>query len=368
MAGILAALLLWLETLATNPAAVSPQQLTELTNQLRTEVMALDPTPTPAIPEPVTVDRFMAWWYPGEPACTAVAEARTAELDVVKPEFFVIRAGGELEFMTEAAYGCNGYTEARAAEIRDLAPEQFVMVSASYAPEMDAFLQQDTATGEHVERLVTFVVENQFTGVELDFEDFGGWTPEIYERYKVFVTRLGTALHAKDKQLMIDLPAVRNDVEEAWYTLRLAELEQLPVDYLVVMGYDYQFDHGVGQPVAPLTWLREVVHFSLQRLQDDSKLVIGIPAYGYVGNFSDSTIRIMTHEQASAHRLFDQATRDSSSAEFIATGAREVLVYSDATSVAEKIKTIGEAGVGVVSIWHLGGNLLPELPLYKKVQ
>lgn len=343
-----------------HPNELTPQKVNEFKIELTDIQAELEAGSAPVVPVPVAIDTVMGWWYPGEPACDALIEVANANLEVVKPEYFVIRDGGRFEFMTEERYGCNGYSEANIAAVKRLAPEQFVMVSASYAQDMDAFLRQDERTGEYTDRLVSFAVETGFTGVELDFEDFGGWTPDIYERYKAFVTRLGNALHAEGKELMLALPAVRNETEEQWYTLRLAELERLPVDHLVIMGYDYQYDHGAGQPVAPLDWLAEVVRFSQQRVSDDSKLVIGVPSYGYEVDAADGRIRITTAAQAATNPLYATAERDPRSMELIAKRGGSVLVYQDAVSIQAKLDTIAENGIGRVSIWHFGGN--PWIP------
>ena len=233
---------------------------------------------------PMTTGRTeitMAWMYPGEPACTALEEAKEIDVDILKPEYFLVTNGGKMELMTEEVYGCNGYSKANVAAVKAASKEQYVMVSSSYAEDMRLFLEEDATSGIHADTLVAFVVEERFEGVELDFEDYGGWTPEVYASYKQFLQRLGDQLHAAGKKLMIDVPAVSNDIEEKWYVLRLADFSTLPVDYVVVMAYDYQYDHGVGEPVAPFSWIAAVASFTKSRYMDVSKIVMGIPAYGY---------------------------------------------------------------------------------------
>ncbi len=359
---LLGALLAWLQLYNELPADADINDLHVIQDQLIAEANKQQTTIISNLPQPVTIPitTTMAWWYPGEPACQAIIEAEQMQLDVVKPEYFVIRDGGRFELMSEELYGCNGYSQRNVEVTRSLAAQQFVMVSSAYAPDMDIFLTYDGKTGEYTEQLVNFVIENNFTGVELDFEDFGGWTQDIYERYKDFVTRLGTELHSEGKQLMIDLPAVRSETEQQWYSLRLSELEKLPVDYMVIMAYDYQFDHGVGQPVSPLDWLSEVVLFTRMQVEDDSRLVIGVPSYGYVGDIKTGRIRIVTNEQAKEHPLFNMAIRDERSAELIANNDQEYLIYQDAQSIQAKINTISQNGIGKISIWHLGGNPLHQ--------
>lgn len=339
------------ETVTVNELQAISEQLESFSDLINTDVDTFEPT---------KIDTYMAWLYPGAPACEAVKEASEFSFDVLKPEYFAVRDGGDFEFITADNYECNGYSVENAEQIKELSDEQFVMISSSYAQDMALFLSKDQQNNAYTQQIVDFVVENDFTGAELDFEDYGGWTSEIYVQYKAFVTRLGNALQAENKQLIIDLPPVRNKSEEAWYTFRLAELEQLPVDYIVIMGYDYQFDHGVGEPVAPLDWLEEVILFTRNSLKDTSKIVIGVPSYGYVGNTGSGQINILTKEQASSRTLFDSAVRDGESAEMIAERGQQVLVYQDQVSLDAKIAVVEKMGINKVSVWHLGGNVLPS--------
>lgn len=360
VAAILVGISTWLTMYLHSPQNTSLLELNRLLQQLQTATMEQEQETSPAADVvPVSLHTRMGWIYPGEPACDALADAAAYRFDVIKPEFFLVTGGGALEFMTDDRYVCNGFSAMQTEQVRSLSDEQFVMVSSSYAQHMEQFLRADAAHGEHTERLVEFVVQEDFTGVELDFEDYGGWTPDIYEQYRAFLERLGTALHAAGKELMIDLPPVRNADEEAWYVFRLGDFTDLPVDYIVIMGYDYQFDHGVGEPVAPLDWLAEVVQFSQQRVGSEQQLVIGIPSYGYVGNRASGDIQIVTYEQATVHPLYSALQRDTTSAELMASDASTVLVVQDTESIEQKIKTVTENGVGAISLWHLGGNQLP---------
>lgn len=297
----------------------------------------------------------MAWIYPGEPACDALAEAKERDIDILKPEYFLVTTGGKLEKMTEELYGCNGYSKANVATVRATSEEQYVMVSSSYAEDMRLFLEKDVSAGTHIATLVEFVEKEEFEGVELDFEDYGGWTPEVYGLYKQFLQRLGEKLHAKGKKLMVDVPAVSNEIEENWYVLRLADMALLPVDYLVVMAYDYQYDHGVGEPIAPLDWITEVANFTLSRYPERTKIVMGIPAYGYKGRGA-TNIQIMTRDQLATMPGYSTAERDTASGEMTWRTGKSTFVYQDEVSLRMKREVILEAGISSVSVWHLGGN------------
>ena len=313
--------------------------------------------PEPEKPDPVPLGTVSAWVYPGPPACGALQEAMDGRgIDVLKVEYFSVRDGGVFELFTEDDYGCNGYSTTSAAQIRALSREQFITVSSAYARDMAAFLAVDNSTGEYTDQIVALTVAEEFTGVEIDFEDFGGWSAADYAAFKEFITRLGNELHGQGKELMIDMPPVSNATEEAWYQIRLPDLIDLPIDHVVIMAYDYQFDHGSGAPVAPLEWISDIVAFTLERYPYPDQLSIGVPSYGYQARISGGPIQIKTKEQLENVAGFSGAERDVESMEMMWRNRGVQYVYQDSESIQAKVDTILESGVGNVSIWHLGGN------------
>ena len=300
---------------------------------------------------------IMAWVYPGSPACGARDELSDGrKIYTLKVEYFRVEDGGMLRLLDEARAGCNGFSEKNIAYLKRYSLTQYVTVSTADTSNMDLFLEADDRTGTHVAELVLFVVEHGFTGVEIDFEDFGNWDQKIYERYKAFITRLGSELHRHNKKLMVDGPATGNAEEEAWYSWRYNDFTTLPVDQLVVMAYDYQFDTGAGNPVAPLAWIRDVVRWVVSRYPDKNRLTIGIPSYGYRGTTGTQRFTLLTHHELQREPGFEQATRDSSSGEMTWERNGISYFYQDSRSMALKREVIESLGIRSISVWHLGGN------------
>ncbi|MDD5083656.1 MAG: glycosyl hydrolase family 18 protein [Candidatus Moranbacteria bacterium] len=299
----------------------------------------------------------MAWIYPGEPACKAPDEyANIGIVDVLKSEYFTVSDEGKLVFLTEKEAGCNGYSPENVAGMKKHSKGQYATVSSSYAKNMDVFLRKSLGGDDTIRTLVEFVVNNDMTGIELDFEDFGGWTGDIYPRYKEFVSALGDALHKKGKKLMIDGPAIANEEEAGWFSWRYEDMAVLPVDYAVIMLYDYQFDHGTGTPIAPIPWMKEVIARTKEKLPDIRKIVVGIPSYGYKGTIRKSQITILTYEQLRQEKGFETAVRDADSGEMTWRRGDVVYFYQDSESMRIKRKVIESLGITSVSVWHLGGN------------
>ncbi len=298
----------------------------------------------------------MAWIYPGSPACGAVQELKDGrKIDVLKPEYFMLGEEGELLLLTEKD-GCNGYSAGNVATLKKFSKEQYATISSSYAVSMDKFLTEALNGNDSIDRLVSFVVDNKMTGIEIDFEDFGGWSAESYARYKQFVSVLGKALHGKGKKLMIDGPATSNQEEENWFVWRYADFENLPVDRIVVMIYDYQYDQGVGEPISPLTWIQSTITWTLKRFPHKDRLTVGIPSYGYRGTVGTPKFALLTFDQIRREPGFSTAERDPVSFEMTWRNGNNVYFYQDKQSIDKKIATAKSFGISSVSIWHLGGN------------
>lgn len=308
-------------------------------------------TPAPQATLALAGLRVMAWVYPGEPGCNAVNEFTDGRrIDVLKPEFFTVN-GGSLTLITT---GCNAYSQSFVPRVKRASTQQFVTISSSNTGDMERFLASALSDTTDITTLVSFLVTNDLTGIELNFEDFGSWSPTTYQNFKEFVTRLGTALHAEGKQLMLVGPAISNNIEQGWFAWRYEDFADLPVDHMVVMAYDYQFDHGVGEPVAPLDWIAAVTTWASARYPS-SRLTIGVPSYGYEGKAGARPL-IRTYDQLKSIPGFATAPRDARSAERMWKVGNTTYVYQDTESIRQKIYVIETAGIRSISIWHLGGN------------
>lgn len=313
-------------------------------------------TKTPVRPAKKTLE-IMAWIYPGEPGCSAPAEYRDGrQIDVLKPEYYRVGEGGVLEFLTEDTAGCNGYSPANVLDVAKYSNRQFVTVASAYAVDMGLFLDQALADKKAITTLVNFTIDNHFEGVELDFEDYGGWTNEHYDAYKKFVRVLGDELHQNGKELMIVGPATAGAEQEAWFRWRYNDFVPLPVDTIIIMAYDYQFDHGAGHPIAPFDWTTGAIDWALAKFPDQSRLGIGLPSYGYSGQAGSQSLKLLTQEQIASQINPTLAKRDTSSGELKYSANGTDYFFQDSQSLDAKYDHIRDYGLSAVSIWSLGGN------------
>ena len=312
-------------------------------------------TPQPTHPIASWKAHAMAWIYPGPPTCNSVNEYKDGRvIDTLKPEYYTLNPSGTLIQLTTASDGCNAYSQKNVLEIKKYSTHQYVTFSGN-TTSMDALVTSQAKMVQAVTTLKTFLDTVKFTGVEIDFEGFPHWTPQQYNGYKNFLMQLGETLHENGYKLMIDGPAVLAD-DASHYQWRYEDFNTLPVDYIVVMEYDWQYDLGIGTPVAPLAREQDVTKGIIGKITDINKIVIGIPSYGYHGQVGGDTITIDTNTQSQTYSGYTTAKRDNSSAEMMFTNAGVFYDYADSQTLNTKRSLIENLGIKNISVWHLGGN------------
>jgi len=324
---------------------------------------SIKPLTTPqSAPRPRTapapaVNEIMAWIYPGQQTCGAKTEYSDGrKIDVLKPQYFTVGWDGGLNLLTEQSDGCNGYSPQNVVDLKKYSKEQYATVASGDASSMNVFLTAALSDNASVNTLVSFAVDNKITGIEIDFEDFGNWDANSYDNYKKFIDKLGLALHNKGKKLMIDGPATSNKVEENWYRWRYADFISLPVDKIVVMTYDYQFDQGPGQAIAPASWVKNVISWTLGRFPLKNRLSFGIASYGYKVLAGTQKFTLLTYDEIRREPGFSTAKRDPGSGEMMWQNGDTLYVYNDGTSMDKELQTVNDAGINSVSVWHMGGD------------
>jgi spore germination protein YaaH len=211
--------------------------------------------------------------------------------------------------------------------------------------------------------LVDAINNGQGDGINIDFEAV---RPAQRSALVAFIQALSNRLHAAvpGASLSMALPAV--DWSNAF---DLAQLSSI-CDFVVLMAYDYHYagSQNAG-PVAPLAGesynvTRSVTTY-LNAGVPASKLLLGVPWYGYDWRVSDSTrgastlasgtsvyYKAATVAAAEFGRRFDAAT---SSAWYIYGGATQwhQAWFDDSTTLGLKYRLVTEKGLGGVGIWAL---------------
>lgn len=303
-----------------------------------------------------TTMQYDAWIYPDAPGALDQL-VKIGRVHVVRAEFLHVNEDGTLRQINQDGAHPNGYSPDVIHTIAAHSDQRYITVSGT--PEGTALAMQNPET---ISKMVDFANEIHF-GIELDWEDFGSWTPEYYQQYKSFVQKLANTLHNNRHYIILDGPPICDADSQAWYQWKYEDLAPL-ANYITMMIYDNQYDTGAGGSIAPRDWSQSCLNW----LKDKAggKGIPGLAAYGYKAD--ESTGRISVNTSSFVSNLLQQqlainvlslfATRNADG-EMTQTVNGTFYDYSDKTTMQMRVSQAQNAGFDRVSIWSLGGNPWP---------
>ena len=195
-----------------------------------------------------------------------------------------------------------------------------------------------------IEKIVSYVLDNGFDGVDVDLE----WQ-YVTTGYSDFVIELRDALKPQSKGITAAYPG------ENRYSLITDEALNA-LDFINLMVYDY-----TGGPSNPSSGQHSSYNHAKQSINfwkntigiNPSKLTLGVPFYGY--DFSNSTVRSFTYGSMVAS--------DVSNSEKDNVGNK---YYNGRPTIANKVKLASQNLSGIM-IWRLGADSFSEYSLLETI-
>ncbi|HHY38116.1 MAG TPA: hypothetical protein GX507_04225 [Clostridia bacterium] len=198
-----------------------------------------------------------------------------------------------------------------------------------------------------------------YSGINLDFE----WVPagdrELFSR---FVARLVAELKPEGYLVTLSLPAkTKENLTSNWVgAFDYQRLGQL-ADYIAIMTYDQHWKGGPPGPIGDLAWMESVMNYALTNIPP-SKLLLGIPAYGYDWPLvAGQNARALTARNAEnlARQMGKTPVLDPSSGEswFEYTdsqGIKRKVYYNTAKSMEYKLELVHKLNLAGMAMWRLG--------------
>lgn len=307
--------------------------------------------------------RAMAGYVPyyDQPAAFRSATDHLAVFDEIHPVWYSLDTAGEV-VLADDKYSRVDMAQAdrlQADGVRVL-PTCTNLRNGDWAPHLVTAMLADRAiSGRHVDALVELAVNNDYDGIDIDYEDLG---PAHREPYSRFLRDLGAALRAEGKLLTSAVYAKQS--EPGAHTHAMAQDYAAigeACDQVRVMAYDYRWEDSDPGPVAPRRWVEDVVAWSVSQVPR-SKLRLGIVLLGYdwVAGAHGETV---TYAQATRRAdKYDAAVldHDSGTAPHFTyadeRGRHHHVWFEDALSSAAKLELVEQYDLGGAFFWRLGGE------------
>jgi len=319
------------------------------------------------------VTGWLPYWSPESSTSSVVRNA--ALFDVASPFVFDVESAKDVDLKVSA----DAWQTMR-ARLRDAGvPIVATLATDLTADQFAAILSNDDRRRAHINTLVRLADRYNLRGLDLDYEsiNFGSSSAKqtVRSKYPVLVDALEAKLQADGRILAVTVAARRSVDDPNWMVFDYAALGAA-ADRIRVMTYDYHWSGGAPGPMAPKSWVDEVMSFASKQMPS-TKLSVGLPAYGrdwFVKKLSGTcpaSARASISRSTEAMQSFarkrnitpkwvDSATsRKFSYTQRYSSGGQSCKVqrvawYDDARSVRAKTQLVKKYELGGVALWALG--------------
>ena len=209
-----------------------------------------------------------------------------------------------------------------------------------------------------------------FDGINIDFEGLAYSANIADDRaaYTAFIHDLSVKLHAVGSQLIISVPGKTMDAtSDTWaYPYDFAALAP-DIDYMQLMTYDETDGSSAPGPGAGVDWVEGCVAYAAS-LVIPSKILIGLPAYGYDWDLTASSpsknmytsTAVQWKDTAAILATAGAATHwdNKSASPYVdytsSDGHKHEAWYENPQSIQAKTRLVTKYALGGLSMWALG--------------
>jgi spore germination protein len=289
----------------------------------------------PEQPGKPEISGWIAWGME-EPGYALVA-SRAGEIRTVSPVWWLVDENSKLQDVGGANRG----------EVIVLMKKAGVKIYPTIRSELTGeqlspVLNSDEKMDLLIKDLLAETDKLQIDGIDVDL---GGIDWADKERFVYFLEKLKGAMEKKNLGLSVTIKAQDPDA------FRIGEM----ADEVRIKAYDLHSSTSGPGAIAPFAWLSDVVKYNL-KLIPKSKIVMGVPAYGYIWPDNEAARGLSPDELQQYLKGKKYASnRDAGSGELVFTGEGFVSWLADGQAMADKINYYRSQGINRFVIWQLGG-------------
>jgi spore germination protein YaaH len=290
------------------------------------------------------------WFFPGFGKLEQTLQT-TGKIETLNPQWGGISQAGELVINTDPA---DGYSKKNADLVKKNSSNQYInIVNLSGLTSMRSLLQSPVKENKFISDSIKWAKDNDFTGVEVDFELFWEWNNVDKTRYIQFLKKFTAQAHVNGIKIIVDLPAIAgNDVEKNMPSgFNYNEIDKIGLDGVTIMTYDAMYGEKPPFAIQPFGWAKQVSQYASSQFTQ-TPLTIGIPAYGYQTKVGQpiTNPETFTFAEAQNKKGFKAASRDSESGELQWEVDGYFHSVNDMTSIRKKIEAFSGHNI---MIWQI---------------
>lgn len=295
---------------------------------------------------PAQARSYTRWAYydPRDPRSWASLQANARYLDIVAPVYWRIQPNGGVTSIEQPD---------RVAQMRTWGLQVMPTVQKySWFDKMHGWIANAKLRARTADQLAALLQKGDYDGINIDVENIndndGGY-------FTAFLDELANRIRPSGRAITVAVPARTNRNVQWHRAFNYAAIAQR-ADLVIVMAYDNGYAAGQPAPVAPLPWVREVVAYTQQQVPN-SKILLGIPFYGYDWNLTrGGWARYAGAEEVGGKpgaRGYDE-NRSAAWLRYAAGREQHMVWYENWQSTQAKFGVVTESDVQGWAAWRLG--------------
>lgn len=372
-------LLLLLRDLQQDSDATLPQVEPESTSG-QDDIKIIQPTQIPIIEE-VAPDIRVSGWVPSWASASGLQTInQNPELfDSVSPVWYEVNSDGSLK----TKFPSN--KTQLLTTLNSMGIDTIATIALFDHELLSTILNSNENTKRHIDSIVKEVVNNDFAGIDLDYESIKLSDKELYLE---FIKQISIELHERDKILVVTVLAKWGETVSYSYKPETRKAQDWSVisqyaDQVRIMAYD--FTHSSDDypgPIGPTSWIAQILEYA-KLTMPPQKTVLGIHLYAYEWyqaensrdgldivvdpngnpNTKDNTARAYTYQTVkSILQNTGELSRFQDEGIFFyskinnsnGVSERRALVFIDDMGVESRQKLAQKYGINGIVFWRLG--------------
>ena len=319
------------------------------------------------------VTGWLPYWAPESSTSSVVNNAGL--FDVASPFVFDVESAKDIDLKISADAWRTMRSRLRNAGV----PIVATLATDLTADQFAGMLSNGDRRRAHINTLVRLADRYNLRGLDLDYEsiNFGSASAKqtVRSQYPTLVNALEAKLQADGRMLSVTVAARRSVNDPNWMVFDYAALGAA-ADRIRVMTYDYHWSGGAPGPMAPKSWVDEVMSFA-SRQMPSTKLSLGLPAYGRdwfvkklsgtcpasahtpISRSTQAMQKFVNNRNIKTHWIDSATSRKFTYTQRYSSGgrtckAKRVAWFDDARSVRVKTQLVKKYELGGVALWALG--------------
>ncbi len=278
----------------------------------------------------------------GTPSALSMLKRYLPVLTGIIPFWYTIESNGSITGSTDPAV-------LKVAEQHKLWTFALVENMAGQ-PVFGPLLNSAVSRQRAIENMLTLVESNGYNGVNLDWE---GIASSERTQFSSFVQQLANTFHRHGYYVTLSIPAeTQNQPQNSWTGAYNYRALGRSADLLMIMAYDQHYAGGQPGPIASAAWVKRVLDYTISAVKP-SKVVLGIPGYGYDWS-GNGPAAALTYSQAES--LASQYGKSGKSNHFVymQNGQLHSVWFENTASLLANTNLVSGYELRGIALWRLG--------------